>query len=483
MDDFASLQRRLERAWAANRPGADADHVVVVLPAHSVAETLMAHYGPRIRALEHRYLVPMLMLHRFPTCELVYLCSQAPEPEVLAYYASLGPGGAEVLDRLRVVAVEDARTRSISAKLLDRPDLLAELRASWRGRPAYLQPWNVTELEVEVALALDTPLLGTPPKLRPLAFKSAGRRLFAACGVPVPFGCEDVHTVDDVLAAIAKIRVARPDTPGVVVKHDDSCAGDGNVVIGLRSASGAPASDAALRERVEALPEWYLADLAAGGVVEELVSGSAVSSPSAQVQIDPDGSVTVLATHEQVLGGDSGQVFTGCAFPADPAYAPELAVHAAAVGRALAEHGALGRLAVDFIAVRREDGASAVHALEINLRNGGTTHPYAALRHLVPGRYDSERGCWVSADGSARAYSATDNLIDVAWLGLPPGRVIAAVASAGLQFDPRVGTGVVLHMLSGLAVDGRFGLTAIGRDPAEAAGMHQAARAAVAALV
>ena len=33
----------------------------------------------------------------------------------------------------------------------------------------------------------------------------------------------------------------------------------------------------------------------------------------------------MLATHEQVIGGDNGQVYTGCRFPADPAYAAALA--------------------------------------------------------------------------------------------------------------------------------------------------------------
>jgi hypothetical protein len=54
------------------------------------------------------------------------------------------------------------------------------------------------------------------------------------------------------------------------------------------------------------------------------------------------------------------------------------------------------------------------------------------------------------------------------------------VAAAGLEFDRRTGTGVVLHMLSGLAVDGRLGLTAIGRTRPQAARLQAATLAAVA---
>lgn len=100
----------------------------------------------------------------------------------------------------------------------------------------------------------------------------------------------------------------------------------------------------------------------------------------------------------------------------------------------------------------------------------------------MPGRYDAEESLWVSeADGTPRWYRSTDNLVDEAWLGLPPADVIRAVAEAGLQFDHRTGAGVVLHMLSSLAIDGRFGLTAIGRSPDEAEELYEGAVAAVAA--
>ena len=79
-------QERLGPAWLANQPDTDTEHVVVVLPSHSVAGSLLSHYAQRIPALEHRYLVAYLLLHRFQHCEIVYVCSQAPEPEVVDNY-------------------------------------------------------------------------------------------------------------------------------------------------------------------------------------------------------------------------------------------------------------------------------------------------------------------------------------------------------------------------------------------------------------
>ena len=414
------------------------------------------------------------MLNRI-ACDVVLVVSHAPGPEVIDYYFSLIPEErrASARARLHVLEVPDPSHRSIAEKLLDRPDLIEELRQLIHGRPAFIEPWNVTDHEVDVALALDVPINGSAPRLWPLGFKSAGRRLFKDAGVPVAPGSEDVRTIDDVLAAIAALRAARPHVPAVVIKHDDSGAGDGNRVIDLRSPGD-------LRARLEALPEWFLEDLATGGVVEELVSGTRFTTPSVQIDVLPNHHVVVLATHEQLMGGTDGQVYMGCRFPADPAYVAELALHGRAAGEHLAALGVIGRASIDFAAARDVHGDWHLHALEVNLRKGGTTHPYAALRNLAPGRYDEAEGRWICADGSTRAYRATDNLVDPSWMGASPQAVIDQVAAAGLQLDPAKGTGVVLHMLSGLAIDGRIGLTAIGVTPEHAAELYDAAGTAIA---
>jgi hypothetical protein len=475
---FEDLQAALGPALAANRPGSGTEHVVIALPSYSLGESLLAHYASRIPALEHRYLVAFLMLHRIPTCELVFLGCQPPDPEVLEHYLALIPPEprARVRSRFRAVTVADRSGRSIAAKLLDQPGHLRALRGMVRGRPAFIEPWNVTRDEVEVALRLQVPVNGTAPHLWPLGFKSAGRRLLAAAEVPVPPGREDVCDLEGVVAAVEAVRVADPSTEGVVVKLDDSGAGEGNSVVDLRAAGGEPV-DVAVKAWARRQPAAYLRMLSRGGVVEQLVTGRVVTSPSVQVDVRPGGQVEVLSTHEQVL---DGHVYTGCRFPADPAYAAELGRHGHAVGRRLAGHGVVGRFSVDFMAVEDRPGAWRLLAVEINLRKGGTTHPYTVLRNLVPGRYDVGRGCWVTtAGGDQRAYVATDNLVDSGWVGLPPAAVIGAVDGAGLTYDHRRGTGVVLHMLSCLAIDGRLGLTAIGRTPEEAVALYDGAAAAV----
>ena len=478
METFDDLQRGLGPVLAMNRPGVDLPHVLVVMPSFSIGESLLCHYEDRIPALEHRFLLAILILQRIRSCEMIFLSGSAAEPEALDHYLSLcAPELREDISaRFHSITVPGPRSRPIAAKLLARPEILDRIVELIAGRPAFIEPWNVTQHEVDVAMRLGVPINGTHPHLWPLGFKSACRRLFRTAGVPLPDGHEDVRSIDGVVAAIHDLRARRPASVGAVVKLDDSGAGDGNVVIRHEGADAL----GPLRARIAGLPGWYLKDLRNGAVVEELIVGERFTSPSVQVDITPDGAANVLSTHEQVLGGDAGQVYTGCRFPADPSYAPELATYGRMVGEELARQGVLGRIAVDFAVASNRTGRASINALEINLRKGGTTHPYSVLRNLVPGRYEADAGSWkADADGTPRWYRATDNLVDEAWLGVPPGDVIAAIDGAGITFDAASGSGVVLHMLSALAIDGRFGLTAIGRSSDEAEELYEKAAEAV----
>ena len=133
-------------------------------------------------------------------------------------------------------------------------------------------------------------------------------------------------------------------------------------------------------------------------------------SPSVQLRVTPWGEVDLLSTHDQVLGGPSGQRYLGCRFPADSAYATTIAEDAEKVGERLAREGVLGRFAVDFVAVRGESGDWRSYAIEINLRKGGTTHPYLTLQFLTDGTYDAGARVFRAPDGGEKFLVATDHL-------------------------------------------------------------------------
>ncbi|MEY2421737.1 MAG: hypothetical protein QOI95_1804 [Acidimicrobiaceae bacterium] len=477
---FDALQRdRLLDGWRADLPGSNTPHVLIALPSYSLDRNVYEHYGDRLPPLENRYLYGLLRA-REPTTRVIYLSSLPVHPEILEGYLDLVDPAlrASVLERGRVVTPDDLSRRPLAEKLMDRGDLIDMIRLFIGDEPSLIEAWNVTEAEAALAVALGAPIHGTHPRHRQVASKSNGRRLMREAGVPVPQGIEDVRSSHDVVRAIVAMQAERPAVQAVVIKLDDSVAGDGNVVVALSElphgsdgvVSGTRAAEAVIDAR---LPDWYKAALVDGGVVEERIAGDDFRSPSAQATITPAGDVTVLATHEQRLGGPDGQVYEGCSFPADPAYAPLLGAYAERVGRRLAEVGAVGRFAVDFVTCRDPSGAWQVHGLEINLRKGGTTHPFGVCRFLRGGAYQTESGGFVSARGKTTHYGATDNLIDDAWIGRSPHDVRTAIAAAGLGFDRATETGIVPHLLDCLLVDGRMGYTAIADDPAAVADLEQ----------
>ena len=69
-----------------------------------------------------------------------------------------------------------------------------------------------------------------------------------------------------------------------------------------------------------------------------------------------------------------------------PAYSRLISEPAQRIGERLAEAGALGRFAIDFVVVSDESGQWSAYAIELNLRKGGTTHPFLTLQFLTDGR-------------------------------------------------------------------------------------------------
>ena len=213
-----------------------------------------------------------------------------------------------------------------------------------------------------------------------------------------------------------------------------------------------------------------------GAIVEAFVEGEEKRSPSVQGRITPNGQVEILSTHDQILGGPDGQIYLGCRFPADEAYRLRLQDLGLKVGRKLAEKGVLERFGVDFIATHRPDINEKqwdFQAIEINLRKGGTTHPFMTLKLLTNGRYDFSTGLFYSQQGRAKYYTATDNLQKDRYRGLLPNDLMNIIADHRLHFDTGTETGTVFHLMGCLSEFGKLGLTSIGDSPQQAEDIYQ----------
>jgi hypothetical protein len=184
-------------------------------------------------------------------------------------------------------------------------------------------------------------------------------------------------------------------------------------------------------------------------------------SPSAQCVINPDGRIDIVSTHDQLLGGDDGQIFLGAIFPADEIYNVSLAAEAKKIAKTLMKKGAMGRFAVDFISVKEGDSWKH-YAIEINLRKGGTTHPFLMLQFLTDGKYDAETGEFITASGNKRCYFASDNVISDQYKGLTPPDLIDIAMFHSLMYDGATQEGVMFHLIGALSEFGKLGLVCIG---------------------
>jgi hypothetical protein len=472
--EFERLQSKLRDFWPSLtlRSIGDIERTAVVV--HSISFEVPDHLIPTFPAYEERFLCLLITLLRGPRSRVIYVTSQPILPRIIDYFFRLVPelDTPESRSRFHVVSLVDGTNRPLSAKLLERPGALERIRRLIADPEiAFLLPFSTSPLEVELAVRLGIPLYGADPSLEHLGTKRGGRRVFTDEDVPLPLGF-DVDGGDDVVAAIEEIRARRPEVSDVVVKLNRGVSGLGNALVHVAGADGARS----LGERVAALEledeqlsaEEYLAALdRLGGIVEERILGDDFRSPSVQLRISPAGQVDVLSTHDQVLGGPHGQTYFGCHFPADEEYAPQLALEGLKVGKRLAREGVIGRCAVDFVCVRSAE-AWKPYALEINLRCGGTTHPFFTLQALTDGLYDPLAGEYRSHDGALKHYAATDHLDDPAYASLTPDDLLDVVSARGIGWDPERETGVALHMVSALAVAGRIGLTAIGDTLEEA---------------
>jgi pheganomycin biosynthesis PGM1-like protein len=484
---FDDLQCLMPGVWDAMRQDLD-DESVVVVPSVSLERTT-ASTGTLTQAMEERALFQVLLL-RQPRLRMVYVSSMPVSEAILEYYLGLLPGviPSHARSRLTMVSVGDATPTPLSAKLLARPRLLSQVRAHVPN-PArsHLIFYNVTDLERDVALSLGLPLYGSDPRMAALGSKSGCRRIFEELGVRCPAGAEDLHSVDDIVTAVLGMRRKRPSLQEAIVKLNDGVSGSGNAMLDLRGLPepGSPEEAASVTQRLQGLrPESdkiSVADFLAafergGGIVEERIVGVQLTSPSVQMRAAPDGTVELLSTHDQLLGGPTGQAYLGCVFPADPAYAALITEPAMAVGQHLAGLGVLGRFAVDFVVVQDDSGTWTPYAIELNLRKGGTTHPFLTLQFLTNGTYDGRTGTYLTAGGVPKYLVATDHLEDERLKALSVADLFDLVATRGLHFDQSHEKGIVFHMISCLTECGRLGMTAVGDSPEDAWELYQRAQ-------
>jgi PGM1 C-terminal domain len=478
--EFQKLQSRLKSQWHNLDAQIDPDSDILVVPSLSLDRGELAKIEGCIH-YEERLLFSLMRLSN-PRTRLIYVTSVPLAPIAIDYYLQLLPGipFSHARERLLLFSTDDYSLQPLTQKILDRPRLLNRIKQALRPDRSVMFCYNSTAIERNLALKLDVPLYALDPDLLYWGTKAGSRQIFAECGLPHPDGSKLVFNDRDLAIVAADLWMRQPQLQRLVIKLNEGFSGEGNAILDLRTL-GNPHNHS---ERVEAInlafPQlsfqghgetWKSFQVKIGhlgAIVEAFVEGAGKQSPSVQGCINPMGTVEILSTHDQILGGPDGQIFLGCQFPAAASYRLQLQDLGLEIGKNLAAKGAIERFAVDFIAVPTTDDKWDLHAIEINLRKGGTTHPFMTLKFLTNGYYRLDDGLFYSQQGKPKYYIASDNLQHPQYRGLLPNDLMDIIAHHRLHFDTSTETGTVFHMMGYLSEFGKVGLTSIGNSLAEA---------------
>ncbi len=461
------------------------DYDILVIPSFSVDQQV----GDKVAGFLHyeeRLLFSLIRL-RNPLTRVIYITALPLCPIVIDYYLQLLPGipFSHARDRLLLISTYDGSLKPLTQKILERPRLVAKIRRALRPNKSYMVCYNSTDLEQQLSLKLDIPLLAASPEVLNWGSKNGSRQIFAEAGIPHPDGSYTVTNVADLVQELFNLWHRQPDLKRIVVKLNEGFSGEGNALLDLRPIQDYAPDQGDRLETINVLTkqlasmkfqgvgetwETFSARIPElGAIVEAFVEGEIKRSPSVQGYIRPSGEVEIVSTHDQILGGVHGQVYEGCYFPADADYRCELQEFGLKVGEALAAKGAIERYSVDFITVQHPKTKKwDIQAIEINLRKGGTTHPFMTLRLLTNGTFDYDTGKFLSQQNQEKYYIATDNLQKEQYRGLLPNDLMDIIAQKRLHFDSSSRTGTVFHLMGALSEYGKLGLTSIGNSLEEA---------------
>lgn len=482
LQQFEKLQQAFSNQFELFFPDNLASKTIIIIPSLTLDQEVLSKITGSMYYEER--LLCLLMLLRMPCTHITYVSSMPIDPIIIDYYIHLLPGitGFHARERLTMLSCYDASSISLTEKILHRKRLMERIKHSIQpGHVAHIACFNTTHFERTLSVMLGLPIYGCDPSLIHLGTKSGSRRLFLKAGIPMPPGAENLYSYEEIVHAVAALKDMYPALKMAVIKMNDGFSGDGNAIIKYPELENTRelydwihhnlykeiipvAKDISIAVFLEKFAQM-------GGIVEAFVEGETKASPSAQCRINPLGEVDLISTHDQVLGGESQQVFLGAHFPAHEGYRIQIGEFAKTIANALKQEGVLGRFSIDFISVKENENWKH-YAIEINLRKGGTTHPYLMMQLLTNGRYNEATGIFETPAKLHRYYFASDNLQNDAYIGLTPRDLIEIAMFHGLHFDGLTQKGVMFHMIGALSQFGKLGIVCIGESPEEASNYY-----------
>ncbi|MEX2980547.1 L-propargylglycine--L-glutamate ligase BesA [Streptomyces sp. C36] len=457
---------------------ADFDSTRILIYAFNYADRILQEV-PYLRFSAERSLCFLWDL-RDPAVRAVVITSEPVDPYTLEYHFRdvfrFDDRTIEsVRERLTLLTPDSHQLRPLDDLVLGEDRIVDALRSAAQDSTRttivhFMASDSLDELARRVGAGLEE---GSQPFVTRWGSKGGGKEILLRAGVAVPDGsAEELRSEEGVLREIERLSSGPRRARRVMVKLSAStyAASIGNVLIDCAKLTDT-GNLLTAAEVIRMPADDFYQELAEGGAIVEEFLEEVTSSPSGQGYIRADGSVKVVACHDQVLSG--GQ-YWGCRFPAEERWRPVITEAVRRTGAVLSELGHRGTFGIDFV-IAGERGPLAV---EINLRKVGPSHVLRYAEALV-GREVDEDGLLRHADGRPVCY-VHGRLLEPEALGrLDPRAAVERLKAEGLLYRPDKGEGVVLHVLGALRSCGFVELTALAPDFEAADAYSKAAEAAL----
>lgn len=435
-----------------------------------------------------------LFLLKYSNTKIVYVTSRGFNTELFKYYVGLVSDSEEDLEKnlkqLVHIEVNDARDDiSLVQNVLESPKIITKIKkAITDPNKAVLRCYNATEMERRLAVKLGIPLFGSEQKFDFIGSKSGGRKVFKLAKTNVIPGFEDLKNISELVVSVAKLAKKHPSYKKMVVKCNYAASGKGNAILKIsdffedlnidRVKTPTETVIKLLKKNLKDYFSFQKEDDTAesyfnkfnrsGGIVELFIPGAVKYSPSTQVVINTNKKATITSTHEQVLGGPDGQLYMGCKFPAVPSHRKLIIKEGEKIASLLSKKGIIGNFAIDYVVVYDKNHKNPiVWPIEINLRKGGTTHPFRSAFFLTGARYNPNTGNLMCGKTQIH-YVAMEIIQSEKYMKLKPMDLINLVEESKIGFNFNTKKGALIYSPGTLSELGKFSALCIGHSDEEA---------------
>lgn len=410
-----------------------------------------------------------------PNINVIYLSSLPISNESIEHLLEIANVSWEqIKSRVNFINLHNSDPhKSLSDKLINCEKVIMQVKEMIKNKNCYLIPFNTTDKEEYICKKLGLAMWGLHPKLTYLATKSGNKKVFKQAGVNFCEGICDIKSVKTLERKLKQLSSDYPMQYKFMLKLNNGVSGEGNALIELPKCYNEYNQLTPLEQKSLILKsiksmhffapkmnfKKFEERLVHGSILELFIEGENMISPSCQGIIHPNGEVIILSTHEQVMN-QSGQTFLGSKFPANNVYRQKLTKETKKIGKVLAEKGVIGPFGVDFLLVDNEERVN-LYAIEINIRAGGTTHPYFLTKKITKATYDEDKAILKTKDGREIYYQSNDNVISDKLKSRSSKQFLNYMHERKLIYSDIDKNGVAFHLLDAIYPFGKVGFTAI----------------------